>query len=147
MATRKSAPHCEFEKLVTRNVPHILEMIFFELDYDSFMACGQVCKAWKGIFSSQSFDLTAEKLRIEVVRSGLTRFTKRYGTMHAKKEEERKNNCPPGAKFGPYGQLWPDWVILHAVHRDTPICDSPEEKRNQTRGFVDRNFRNAILKM
>ena len=111
MATRKSAPQCEFEKLVTRNVPHILEMIFFELDYDSFLACGKVCKAWREIFSSQSYKRTADKLRIEVVRSGLTQFKEVYGTMHAKREEERKNNCQPGMKYGNDGQLWPEWVF------------------------------------
>ena len=111
MATRKSAPQCEFEKLVTRNVPHILEMIFFDLDYYSFAACGKVCKAWGELFSSQSYKRRVEKLRVEVVRSGLTRFTKRYGTMHAKKEEERKNDCPPRMKYGEDGKLWPTSVV------------------------------------
>ena len=92
-------------------MPHILEMIFFDLDYYSFAACGKVCKAWRELFSSQSYKRKVEKLRVEVVRSGLTRFTKRYGTMHAKKEEERKNDCPPHMKYGEDGKLWPTSVV------------------------------------
>ena len=111
MAAGKSAPQCEFQKLFRRNVPHILEMIFFDLDYYSFAACGKVCKAWRQLFSSQSYKRTVEKLRVEVVRSGLTRFTKRYGTMHVKKEEERKNDCPPRMKYGEDGKLWPTSVV------------------------------------
>ena len=112
MATGKSDPLCEFDKLFTNNVPDILEKIFFALDYDSFIACGKVCTAWRELFSSQSYNLKAEELRVEMVRSGLTHYTssKMYGTMHAKREE-RKKDVPKGMVYGPNGQLWPAWVF------------------------------------
>ena len=71
MATEKCDPRCEFDKLFTNYVPDILEKIFFALDYDSFIACGKVCKAWRELFSSQSYNLKAEELRAEMVKSGL----------------------------------------------------------------------------
>ena len=35
----ESASPCEFDRLFTRDVPHILEGIFNLLDYDTFMTC------------------------------------------------------------------------------------------------------------
>ena len=65
MATGKLAPHCEFDRLFKRNVPHILEKIFFTLDYDSFMACGKVCMAWGELHASKSYQQKAGKLQVE----------------------------------------------------------------------------------
>ena len=42
-----------FDKLFTRNVPHILEMIFFSLDYESFKRCEKVCSAWRELLKSE----------------------------------------------------------------------------------------------
>ena len=51
-----------FGKLFDRSVPHILEKIFFSLDYDSFMVCAKVCKTWEGLLSSASFKAKASEL-------------------------------------------------------------------------------------
>ena len=67
MATAKSDPPCQFDKLLTNHVPHILEKIFFELDYYSFMDSGKVCKAWRELHSSESYELKAEKFREEKI--------------------------------------------------------------------------------
>ena len=46
---------CPFNMLFTKfNVPHILDMIFFSLDYESFKACLKVCKAWNKLLTSES---------------------------------------------------------------------------------------------
>ena len=37
------------------NVPHIFEIIFFSLDYESFKKCHKVCKAWEKRITSESF--------------------------------------------------------------------------------------------
>ena len=50
MATSESIPNCKFNILFTKSVPHILEKIFFSLDFDSFVACGKVSLAWEGLF-------------------------------------------------------------------------------------------------
>ena len=77
MDTDNKANNCGFDLLFSKNVPHIFEKIFFNLDYDSFTACRKVSKAWSELLSSKSFrkkeqDLLFEKmakeLRQEMVR-------------------------------------------------------------------------------
>ena len=46
---------CEFDRLITKSVPHILEKIFFSLDYISFKNCLEVCVTWNGLLTSKSF--------------------------------------------------------------------------------------------
>ena len=46
---------CEFDRLLTRNVPHILEKIFFSIDYASFKKCLEVSKSWNDILKTESF--------------------------------------------------------------------------------------------
>ena len=54
---------CAFEKLITRNVPHILEKIFFSLDYRSFQSCFRVNSTWNELLSSPSYKkMSAKKL-------------------------------------------------------------------------------------
>ena len=51
--------------LLNKNVPHIFEKIFFNLDYDSLITRQKVSKAWSGLLSSESFKKRAEELLIE----------------------------------------------------------------------------------
>ena len=51
----KSTSLGEFGPLFNKNVPHIMEKIFFPLDYDSFVSCGKVCKTWKVLLSSEPY--------------------------------------------------------------------------------------------
>ena len=44
-----------FDSLFSKNVPHILEKIFFSLDYESFKNCLQVSKDWKEQLASELF--------------------------------------------------------------------------------------------
>ena len=46
---------CAFDKLFTKSVPHILEKIFFSLDYKSFMICMEVSNSWNELLTSESF--------------------------------------------------------------------------------------------
>ena len=46
---------CAFDKLFTKNVPHLLEKIFFSLDYESFKNCRDVSNTWHGLLSSDSY--------------------------------------------------------------------------------------------
>ena len=54
--------HSKFDRIFTKNVPHILEKIFFSLDYQTYKACSEVCQAWKDTLSSEHFILRATKL-------------------------------------------------------------------------------------
>ena len=53
---------CGFEKLFSKNVPHVLEKIFLYLDYESFKACPKVNKAWNELLTSESFQKKAESV-------------------------------------------------------------------------------------
>ena len=44
-----------FEVLLAKNVPHILEKIFFSLDYESFKNCFEVSKGWKTILTFEQY--------------------------------------------------------------------------------------------
>ena len=46
---------CAFDKLFTKSVPHILEKIFFSLDFASYMKCHQVSNNWNELLTSESF--------------------------------------------------------------------------------------------
>ena len=39
----------------TKSVPHILETIFFSLDYESFKTCLHVCNAWRKLLTSERY--------------------------------------------------------------------------------------------
>ena len=46
---------CEFDRVFSKKVPHILEDIFFSVDYDSFKKCLEVSKSWNDLLTSESF--------------------------------------------------------------------------------------------
>ena len=54
---------CPFDKLFSKNVPHILEKIFFPViseDYKSIMLCLKVCKKWHSLLTSTSYQVNLE---------------------------------------------------------------------------------------
>ena len=54
-----------FDALLSRNVPHILENIFFSLDYKSFKTCMQVNKTWRELLSTASYQKRLYEILIE----------------------------------------------------------------------------------
>ena len=56
---------CEFDKLLTISVPHILEKIFFSLDYKSLKNCHEVCTSWKELLTSVPFQTKAQSMYSE----------------------------------------------------------------------------------
>ena len=54
-----------FEKLFKTNVPHILEKIFFSLDYESYKSCHEVCKNWSKLLSTEHLTKKADKMLAE----------------------------------------------------------------------------------
>ena len=46
---------CDFDTLFSKNVPHLLEKIFFFLDYKSYKTCLEVNIIWKDLLTSSSF--------------------------------------------------------------------------------------------
>jgi len=52
---QKTMDNCGFGILLAKNVPHILEKIFFNLDYASYKACMEVSNVWFELLTSESF--------------------------------------------------------------------------------------------
>ena len=57
-----SASPCGFGTLFNKNVPHILENIFFRLDYKAYKACLEVNSAWRNLLMSESYQAKAKLL-------------------------------------------------------------------------------------
>ena len=55
MEARVGVSSCAFNKLFTTNVPHVLEKIFFSLDYESYKKCLKVCIKWRELLITKSF--------------------------------------------------------------------------------------------
>ena len=53
---------CTFETLFAKNVPHILETIFFSLDLRSFEKCQEVSNSWRDFLRSESFQKKAKSV-------------------------------------------------------------------------------------
>lgn len=45
----------EFDRLFTKCVPHLFEMIFLSVDYESFTMCLEVSRSWRDLLTSESF--------------------------------------------------------------------------------------------
>ena len=58
-----------FDTLFTKSVPHLLEKIFFSLDYQSFKGCLDVSKPWNYLLKSERF----KKLGNDVFREDIER--------------------------------------------------------------------------
>ena len=53
---------CSFDKLFTKSVPHLLENIFFSLDFASYKSCMEVNTMWNCLLTSDSYQSTAKSL-------------------------------------------------------------------------------------
>ena len=69
MEVVKTSPEGSFNTLLTRNVPHLLENIFFSLDYKSFKACMEVNKTWRALLSTPSYQEEMEKMLREKMKN------------------------------------------------------------------------------
>ena len=67
---------CAFDPLFTRSVPHILEKIFFYLDYDSFQQCVRVNTTWYELLTSDSYRKKAKTLFCEEIFNDQRRLLK-----------------------------------------------------------------------
>lgn len=72
-AARETADQCGFCTLFTKSVPHILENIFFALDYESFKKCLEVNGTWKELLTSESFVIKGKSaFRDEILKDEKT---------------------------------------------------------------------------
>ena len=62
MAGKDSDGPCGFDSLFTKNVPHIIERIFFSIDYRSYKNCSEVSNTWKSLLTSEEYKRKARSL-------------------------------------------------------------------------------------
>ena len=62
METGQTNDFCVFNRLLTKSVPHILEMIFLSLDYETFKNCMKVNRVWHQLLKSNSYQLKGKLL-------------------------------------------------------------------------------------
>ena len=55
VAGEETMDPCAFDTLFSKSVPHILEKIFFSLDYASFKNCLEVCSEWNGLLTTKQY--------------------------------------------------------------------------------------------
>ena len=65
MAGEDSDDPCGFHTLFTKNVPHILELVFFSLDYESYKTCLEVSTTWNRLLTSEAYKRTAKSVFAE----------------------------------------------------------------------------------
>ena len=53
---------CCFIQLQDTNVPHVVEKIFFYLDYDSFKKCMDVNTSWRELLRSEAYQMRAKSI-------------------------------------------------------------------------------------
>ena len=60
---------CAFDTLFDKHVPHILEKIFFYVDYEAFKTCLEVNSSWNRLLKSDAFQKKAKILfRDEILK-------------------------------------------------------------------------------
>ena len=58
---------CGFDTLFNINVPHILENIFFNLDYKAYKACLEVSSTWRKLLTSELYKAKTKSLFCEQI--------------------------------------------------------------------------------
>ena len=93
-----------FNKLFKRNVPHILEMIFFSLDFKSYKNCQKVCQDWRGLFSFEPFENKAESVYFYEI--GLPKIQAEYkSTTNSKLRKSNESGLIASSKSGDYNEV------------------------------------------
>ena len=58
-----------FDRLLKRNIPHILEKILLYLDYETLFACPKVCRAFRDVMAPESFRKKAKSVYAAEIRA------------------------------------------------------------------------------
>ena len=78
---------CAFDILLARSVPHVLEKIFFSLDYESFKNCQDVCITWSKLLTSRCFQKKANLVYFYKIRQ------EEYKLLISDKKKDRDATC------------------------------------------------------
>ena len=72
MQSEETVKFSLFEALLSKNVPHILEKIFFFLDYESYKRCIEVSHVWHDLLTSDSLKKKGKSVfHTEILKDGV----------------------------------------------------------------------------
>ena len=110
-AAEQSGDRSAFDILFTTNVPHVLERLFFYLDYESYKASCNVSTTWQRLLTSESFKKKAKK----VYRKGISADEKDLfsASKHGNKEKVRKLLSPGIIKYDQNFLACGIWKLVH----------------------------------
>ena len=74
MAVDELDSACSFDMLFSKNVPGILEKIYFSLDYKSYKNCLEVSNEWKGLLTSERYKTKWKSVFKEGIREDENRL-------------------------------------------------------------------------
>ena len=103
--SRETMELCTIDTLFYKNVPHIIEKIFFSMDKESFLACCNVSKTWKKTLTSEAFQkqrkfmfheeiLMLEKELLEASQKGETENVRRIMSIGLVDVNNMRRNIP-----------------------------------------------------
>ena len=107
---------CAFSKLFTKNVLHILEKIFFSLDYKSFEVCMMVSKTWKELLTSESFKMKRKSVFCEHIERELYQATEN-NNLNVVKSILSSGMVDTNCIWKPYGRTPLVWAA-HKGHKE-----------------------------
>ena len=55
MDSKSTLESCELEVLFPKHFPHIIENIFFSMDYKTYTKCREVCSTWNKLLTSDTY--------------------------------------------------------------------------------------------
>ena len=71
METSQAMGGYPFDILLARNLPHVIEKIFFSLDYDTFNNCQEVSMTWNRLLTSDSYLKIAKSVFLKDIEEDL----------------------------------------------------------------------------
>ena len=110
---------CKFDILFKKYVPHVLEKIFFSLDYHSFKICPQVNSTWKELFTTESY----EKKRKSVFHDEIMKDE--FKLWNA----AREGNVEVVRHL--LSSIFVDVNCATGEHQTTPLCEATEKGQKE----------------
>ena len=153
MAASQPSDSCAFDKLFSRNLPYILEKIFFYLDYESFKTCSDVNTTWKNLLTSE---LYVKKARSEFKREIKGDKEKLVNASESGRVEDVRNllslgivdvNCSGSFDRTPLGQAainGRDGVIKLLLSKGADPNITDEHGNNPLHGAAQEGHKTAV---
>ena len=122
---------CDFDVLFTKHVPHILEKIFFSLDYGSYKKCFEVSSAWHKLLASERYHRKGKDVFHEEILEDEDELTN--ASREGKSMEVIKLLCSGMVDVNCFGRGHGRW------RGSTPLCEAAcKGHKNVVKILIDK---------